>query len=253
MKNVKKISAMLALAATALMGQVAPAEASVNGTTSSQGAVVQLWGDSYKSSGRLCSGTHIGKGWVLTAKHCVEEVGIQARYGSVVWGTTKINWNERMKLDQKNAKITRIVTNSDSKKDMALVKVDGLAWDRQAPTLPLASHNRPEELANAKCTAYGYGIWTEHDNSNAALPWNQRSVNFTITRATSNISSSTSAQLEGKGANGAYLNTGDSGGALVCNGKLSGVTVALMTSTKTNTFMSISGSDRTWIKNVTGI
>lgn len=252
MKITKNIAVMLTLATSTVVGQVAPAQASVGGTTSQQGAVVQLWGDSYKSTGRLCSGTHIGKGWVLTAKHCVEEVGIQARYGSVVWGTTTINWDDRMNLDQKNAKITRIVTNSDSNKDMALVKVDALGRDRQALTLPLASHSSPEELANAQCTAYGYGIWTEHDESNDALPLNQRSVDFTIIRASSNIDSSTSAQLEGRSNNGAYLNTGDSGGALVCDGQLSGVTVAL-TPNKTNTFMSISGSERTWIKDVAGV
>lgn len=248
----KKISAMLALATTALMGQVAPAEASVNGTTSSQGAVVQLWGGSYKASDRLCSGTHIGNGWIVTAKHCVENVGVQAGTGHVVWGTTAIDWNNRQSLDQKNGAITRVVKNNDSKKDIALLRSDALAQDPTAPTMPIAQVRRVEDLLNRNCTGYGYGIWTEYADSSASLPWNQRSVDMTITRATTAIERSTKSQLEGQSSNGAYLNTGDSGGALVCNGQLSGVTVAV-TNRYTNTFMGISGTDRTWIKLTTGI
>ncbi len=252
METVKKLGAIFAIAATALVAQVVPSQASVGGNASNNSAVVQLWSTDYKATNRLCSGTHIGKGWIVTAKHCVDSVGVQAGYGNVVWGTTNIDWNNRQTHDQNHGKITRVVKNADSNKDIALLKSDALAQDSSAATMPLANIGRVEELANQSCTAYGYGIWTEEDASAAALPWNQRSVDMTITRATTSIERSSKSQLEGENSNGAYLNTGDSGGALVCGGQLSGVTVAL-TNRYTNTFMGISTPERNWIRLTTGL
>ncbi|MBI9001726.1 trypsin-like serine protease [Corynebacterium sp. CCM 9185] len=251
LKMFRRVALSTAVGTALVMSSIVPAQAVVGGFNSNQGATVKLWAYGYKAADLLCSGSHIGQGWVLTAKHCVNDIGVNTDSTRVVWGNPNINWNTE-NYSGSNSSVDEIVTNPDSKKDLALVHAPGLAqsW---APSYYLRSGGQAEDLKNASCIAYGYGLWKDDFYANGAYAKHQRGLNVRITTARTNITSSNSSQLRGKGHNGGFLNTGDSGGSLICNGVLSGVTVAYWPGSNTNTFMSISDAERQWITDVTGI
>lgn len=245
----RKILCASALIFTSVGASLSPAQASVNGWNSSEGSVVKLWAKGYKASDRLCSGTHIGNGWVLTAEHCLSVVGINPSTSHAVWGDYSIKWDAEG-FSGNVAKIDRVVPMPDSSKDMALVHSAQLV---NAPSARLRDGGQAEDLLNAQCTAFGYGLWEDNFHSDAALAKHQRGVNFTIIEAHTDIKDSPNAQLRGRGENSGALLTGDSGGGLFCNGVLSGVTVGYTEHSHTNTFMSVSAPERRWILTVTGI
>lgn len=245
----RKVLCVSALIFASVGAPMTPAQASVNGWNSSEGSVVKLWAKDYKASNRLCSGTHIGNGWVLTAEHCLSVVGINPDTSYAVWGDQSIDWDAEG-FTGNVAKIDRVIPMPNKSKDMALVHSSQLV---NAPSARLRSGGRAEDLLNAQCTAFGYGLWQDDFYSDAALSKHQRGVNFTIIEAHTYINRSSTAQLRGRGDNNGALLPGDSGGGLFCNGSLSGVNVAYTERTHTNTFMSISAPERRWIRSVTGI
>ncbi|MFW0121931.1 trypsin-like serine protease [Rothia sp. CCM 9419] len=255
MARFKKLRFLAAAAlSTVFVAPVAaPAHAVVGGFNSNQSATVRLWAYGYKAPDLLCSGSHIGNGWVLTAKHCVDDIGVNTWSSRVVWGNPRINWNlPENQYTGPNSGIDRIVTHPDENKDMALVHVPGLAKARVA-TYRLRDGGTAEDLKNARCTAYGYGLWEDNIDSESSYAQRQRGLKMKIRYASTSIKNSNSAQLRGYNDRGGFLVTGDSGGSLVCNGVLSGVTVAYWPKSKSNSFMSISAPERDWIYRTTGI
>ncbi|MEZ2189962.1 trypsin-like serine protease [Corynebacterium sp. CCM 9204] len=251
LKKFRRAALSTAVGTAVLVSSVIPAQAVVGGFNSNQAATVKLWAYGYKAADLLCSGSHIGQGWVLTAKHCVDDIGVNTDSTQVVWGNPNINWDTDY-YSGPSSSVDEIVTSPDPKKDLALVHVPGLdQW--WAPRYNLRWGGQAEGLQNANCTAYGYGLWQDDFYADGAYAKHQRGLNFRITRAHTNITSANASQLRGKGQNGGFLNTGDSGGSLICNGVLSGVTVAYWPNSNTNTFMSISDAERQWITDVTGI
>lgn len=250
-----RMSALLAtMAGIGLVASaVAPAQASIGGHNSYQGATVRMWTFGQKATNRLCSGSHIGNGWVLTAKHCIDTAGVNTKLTKVVWGNPAIDWDApSSSFSGPSSGVDKIVSHPDTKKDMALIHVPGLA-QANAPTYSLREGGRAEDLKGARCTAYGYGLWEDESQGAAALPRHQRGLDFEIKEAHTSIKTSAASQLRGYSNNNGYLNTGDSGGSLICNGKLSGVTVAYTQKSNSNTFMSISSPERKWIRKVAGI
>lgn len=255
MKRARKLLATLGIAATLSAGSIAPSNAVIDGWDSNHQATVKVWLSGSNDGQRLCTGTHIGKGWVLSAKHCGEALYSSGRIG---WGDPRTGAWSRHDPASYNApkvtygsegKIDKTVNNPNAKTDLMLLHSPELEA-ANAPSVKLRNGGLPSGLRYKSCTAYGYGLWSR--GSQPTVAKNQKGLNVYIHSVTTYPKTATLAQLHASSHEG-ILASGDSGGPLICDGVLSGVSVSVDYDDQQINFMSISNNERNWIRSTTGI
>lgn len=251
----KKSLASIGVASALLASAMTPSQAVVGGWESQTPETVKIWLSGVHDGQRICTGSHIGQGWVLTAKHCDD--GLYQSSARIGWGDPRTGaWSrydaasfEPLPTYGEEGTIDKVVMNPNAKTDLMLLHSPELE-NAQAPAFALRNGGLPRRLNRTDCTVYGYGLWSEDSKPQVAA--HQKGLNVHIDSVDTYPTSASRAQLHTSSYEGTIA-TGDSGGPLICNGVLSGVTVSKTLSTQELNFMSISNNERQWISSVAGV
>ena len=199
-RRLLSVFACLLVALVPILGTAPPAQAILNGADASDpvGAVQII----LKDGTRLCTGTLINPGWVLTAKHCITDSGARPADTYVLLGDLRYRQGERHDVQQFFEHPTS---------DAALVKLT-TRTDRIDMVLPYG-YNDP--AIGAPATIKGWGATLAHPTNPA-----------TTLQASSNIVATLpggSDTMVLTSTDGSRPQNGDSGGSVTIHGLLCGV------------------------------
>lgn len=261
MTSFKKLLTASSALAIAAVGLNAPAsQAVVRGKNADNPAVVKIWLQGEHDGTKICTGTHVGNGWVLTAAHC----GMHMHHKTlrVGWGDPRTGaYNPERGQTSADARIYGVEGTADRAEypddyrvDMMLIHSPELET-AQVPAMPIRTEGTAQQLVAKTCTAYGYGDQTPVRQKPRKVGERLKSVSVRMTSAETDgatIDSTALGNLHGRGLNGS-LSSGDSGGPVVCDGVLSGVISSIDNASGQLNFASLDAEEAAWIQNTANI
>ncbi|XP_062127441.1 uncharacterized protein LOC133839840 [Drosophila sulfurigaster albostrigata] len=174
----------------------------------------------HRGSDALCGGSLIETNWVLTAGHCVH--GYSASDFYVVAGTSTLNGTDGVSSSVSYAAVAPKFTTKKMNMDAALLKLDTALSGTNVATISMATH-RPK--AGASLLIGGWGATKEGGSAVKHL----RSTRVTVVKQSKckkdyKGSSAITKYMFCAGGNHKDTCSGDSGGSVVKNKKLFGIT-----------------------------
>lgn len=261
MNRFRKLLAASSVLALAAIGLNAPAsQAVVRGISAEHPAVVKIWLQGEHDGTKICTGTHVGNGWILTAAHC----GLYMHHKTlrVGWGDPRTGaynpengeTSDRSRTYGDEGTADRAEYPDDYRVDMMLIHSPELEA-AQAPTLPIRTTGTAQQLVAKTCTVYGYGDQTPVRHKPRSISEHLKSVSVRMISAETDgatIDSTALGNLHGRGLNGS-LSSGDSGGPVLCDGVIAGVVSSIENASGQLNFASLDAEEAAWIKSTANI